>query len=304
MKKENLQSDLVLCLAAVIWGFAFVAQRVGMDYVGPFLFNGVRFALGTLSLLPLLYIRSKDTQEREETRGTDLLGGTIAGMVLFAGASLQQAGLVYTTAGKAGFITGLYVVIVPILGFFLGQRIRPGSWAGAVIAVMGLYFLSVAEDLRICIGDLLEIGGAFFWAIHVLIIGWLSPRVSSIKICVFQSMTCSVLSLAACLLVEDTEFAGLMNAAIPILYGGVFSVGIAYTLQVVGQKKAPPAHAAIILSLETVFAALGGRLFLGETLPMRGVFGCALMFSAMIVSQMHTFKKPGGRTVVTGSASR
>lgn len=295
MKKENLQSDLVLCVAAVIWGFAFVAQRVGMDYVGPFLFNGIRFALGTLSLLPLLYIRSKGLQKREETKGTALMGGSVAGVVLFMGASLQQVGLVYTTAGKAGFITGLYVVIVPVLGAFLGQRIRLGSWAGAVVAAVGLYFLSVTEDLHISFGDLLEIGGAFFWAVHVLIIGWLSPKVSSIRICVFQFMTCSILSLATAFLFENIESAGLMKAAVPILYGGFFSVGIAYTLQVVGQKKAPPSHAAIILSLETVFAALGGRLILGETLPLRGLFGCALMFSAMILSQMHAFKGPGSR---------
>jgi drug/metabolite transporter (DMT)-like permease len=296
MKKEQLQSDLVLCLAAVIWGFAFVAQRVGMDYVGPFLFNGVRFALGAFSLLPLFYMRSKGLQRQQEGKGTALIGGIIAGVVLFMGASLQQAGLVYTTAGKAGFITGLYVVIVPVLGSFLGQRIRLGSWAGAAVAAVGLYFLSVTEDFHISFGDLLEIGGAFFWAVHVLIIGWLSPKVSSIRICIFQFMTCSVLSLATGFLFENIDSAGLMKAAVPILYGGFFSVGIAYTLQVVGQKKAPPSHAAIILSLETVFAALGGRLILGETLPLRGLFGCALMFSAMILSQMHTFKGPGSRS--------
>jgi drug/metabolite transporter (DMT)-like permease len=161
LKKENLQSDLVLCLAAVIWGFAFVAQRIGMDYVGPFLFNGVRFALGTLSLLPILYIRSRDVDERDGRGRKGFLGGTVAGLVLFLGASLQQVGLVYTTAGKAGFITGLYVVIVPMLGFLLGQRIRIGSWAGAVLAAAGLYLLSVTGDMRISYGDLLEIGARF-----------------------------------------------------------------------------------------------------------------------------------------------
>lgn len=295
MKVEKLKSDLVLCVAAVIWGFAFVAQRVGMDYVGPFLFNGVRFALGTLSLLPLLSMRSEPLQKEEETKGKALVGGTIAGLVLFMGASLQQAGLVYTTAGKAGFITGLYVVIVPVLGRFLGQRIRLGSWAGAVIAAGGLYLLSMTGSFRVSFGDLLVIGGAFFWAVHVLIIGWLSPRISSIRICVFQFMTCSVLSLAAGFLFEVVEISALMKAAVPILYGGLFSVGIAYTLQVVGQKNAPPSHAAIILSLETVFAALGGRLILGEILPPRGLLGCVLMFAAMILSQVHTFKGPGNR---------
>ena len=295
MKTENVKSDLILCVAAVIWGFAFVAQRVGMEYVGPFLFNGVRFALGTLSLLPLLFMKPGGSRKGDETEGKALVGGTIAGIVLFVGASLQQAGLVYTTAGKAGFITGLYVVIVPVLGLFLGQRIRPGSWAGAVVAAVGLYLLSVTEDFRIALGDLLVIGGAFFWAVHVLIIGWLSPRVSSIRICVFQFMTCSLLSLAAAFLIEPVEYDALVKAAVPILYGGFCSVGVAYTLQVIGQKHAPPSHAAIILSLETVFAALGGRLILEETLPPRGLLGCTLMFSAMIISQMHAFKGPCDR---------
>lgn len=299
---ENLQSDLVLFLAAAIWGFAFVAQRMGMAHVGPFTFNGVRFALGTLSLLPLFFLRRKeDAQEGGEPKGSAAVGGTVAGMALFIGASLQQVGLVYTTAGKAGFITGLYVVIVPILGFFLGQRIRPWSWVGAVTAAVGLYFLSITEDLHIAFGDLLEIAGAFFWAIHVIIIGRLSPRVSSINLCLFQFMTCSALSLATGFLIERMEMEALIKAAIPILYGGLFSVGIAYTLQVVGQKKAPPTHAAIILSLEAVFAALGGWLILGETIPLRGLVGCGFMFSAMILSQVHAFERKAKRECPAGA---
>jgi len=286
MEKENLQSDLVLLCAAAIWGFAFVAQRVGMEYVGPFLFNGVRFGLGSLSLLPLLYLRRRDGDKRKEQPAMALVGGAVAGMVLFIGASLQQVGLVYTTAGKAGFITGLYVVIIPVLGLFLRQRIRLGSWAGAVLAAVGLYLLSVTGKFTISFGDLLEVVGALFWAIHVLIIGWLSPRVSAVKLSLSQFMVCSGLSLATACLTEEILLGRLLDASIPILYGGLFSVGIAYTLQVVAQKKAPPSHAAIILSLETVFAALGGRLFLGETLSTRGLIGCALMFSAMMVSQI------------------
>lgn len=292
MEKKNLQSDLILFLAATIWGFAFVAQRMGMDYVGPFLFNGTRFALGGLSLLPLLYVRHKEMRESNDPRGMALAGGCAAGMVLFIAASLQQVGLVYTTAGKAGFITGLYVVIVPALGSFMRQRIRPGSWVGAVLAAVGLYLLCVTEKLSISFGDLLELGGAFFWSIHVLMIGWLSPRVSAIKLSIVQFMVCSLLSLATAFLTEAIVFGGLLKAAIPILYGGVLSVGIAYTLQVVGQRKAPPSHAAIILSLETVFAALGGWLVLGETLTTRGIIGCGLMLSAMILSQVHSLRQP------------
>lgn len=290
MEKENLQSDVILLVAATIWGFAFVAQRMGMEHIGPFLFNGVRFALGSLSLLPLLYLRRKETRAEKPRRGMTVFGGAVAGAVLFMGASLQQVGLVYTTAGKAGFITGLYVVIVPVLGLFLRQRIRPGSWMGAVLAAAGLYLLSVSEEFSISFGDLLEVGGAFFWATHVLIIGWLSPKVSAVRLSMIQFMVCAFLSLAVAFLTEDLVLAGLLDAAVPILYGGLCSVGVAYTLQVVGQKKAPPSHAAIILSLETVFAALGGWLILGETLSSRGLAGCTLMFSAMILSQAHSFK--------------
>jgi drug/metabolite transporter (DMT)-like permease len=290
MEKENLQSDLILLVAATIWGFAFVAQRIGMEYIGPFLFNGVRFALGSLSLLPLLHLRRKERGSEKDLRGMMVAGGALAGAVLFIGASLQQVGLVYTTAGKAGFITGLYVVIVPVLGAFLRQRIRPGSWIGAVLAAVGLYLLTVNEEFSMSFGDLLEVGGAFFWAVHVLIIGWLSPKVSAVRLSMVQFMVCSFLSLAVAFLTEDLVFAGLLEATVPILYGGLCSVGIAYTLQVVGQKKAPPSHAAIILSLETVFAALGGRLILGESLSARGLAGCTLMLSAMILSQAHSFK--------------
>ena len=291
MKPETLKSDALLLLTATIWGFAFVAQRAGMDYVGPFFFNGVRFALGSAVLLPLIFRNRANRHRSDGLRKeidikTVILGGGFAGVSLFAGASLQQVGLVYTTAGNAGFITGLYVVIVPILGLIWKQRPAAGTWAGAILAATGLYFLSITGDFRIAFGDLLELIGAFFWAGHVLILGWLSPRIDSLKLAFTQFATCSMLSLVAACLVEVISLRGLAQAAIPILYGGVMSVGIAYTLQVVAQKKAHPAHAAILLSLEAVFAAFGGWVLLGETLTVRGMFGCALMFSGMILSQL------------------
>jgi drug/metabolite transporter (DMT)-like permease len=290
MDRLTLKSDALLLLTATIWGFAFVAQRVGMDFVGPFAFNGIRFALGCLVLLPLI-TRSRSTalppgKKPPAARRTMVLGGGLAGLLLFSGASFQQVGLVYTTAGNAGFITGLYVVIVPILGLFWGQRPGAGTWIGAVLAAAGLYLLSVTGDFTIAFGDLLEIAGAFFWAGHVLVIGWLSPKVASSRLAFFQYAACSALSLAAAALFETTTLNGVLNAAIPILYGGVFSVGIAYTLQVVAQRRAHPAHAAILLSLEAVFAALGGRILLGETLSLRGIGGCALMLSGMLLSQL------------------
>jgi drug/metabolite transporter (DMT)-like permease len=196
-------------------------------------------------------------------------------------------GLVYTTAGNAGFITGLYVVIVPLLGLFWQQRPSAGTWMGAFLAAAGLYLLCITDDFSISFGDLLELMGAFLWAGHVLIIGWLSPKIDSLKLALAQYVACSVLSLITAVFFETIALKPIFQAAIPILYGGVLSVGVAYTLQVVAQKNAHPAHAAILLSLEAVFAALGGWLILSETLTYRGFIGCALMLSGMLLSQLY-----------------
>ncbi len=291
MNLKTLKSDSLLLVTAVIWGSAFVAQRVGMEYVGPFHFNGIRFALGSLVLLPLFLISAKESSSYKTgsfpiSPREILLGGGLTGGALFIGASLQQVGLVYTTAGKAGFITGLYVVIVPLLGIFWKQNPGLGTWIGAILAAIGLYFLSITEEFTIAFGDLLELIGAFFWAGHVLILGWLSPRIESVRLAFFQFAACSILSLITAFLIENNTLSGIYSAAIPILYGGFLSVGIAYTLQVVAQKEAHPAHAAILLSIEAVFAAVGGWLILGETLSGRGILGCALMLAGMLLSQI------------------
>ena len=216
-----------------------------------------------------------------------IFGGGILGLTLFAAASLQQVGLVYTTAGNAGFITGLYVVIVPILGLLLGQRTDAGTWIGALLAAAGLYLLCITDEFSISFGDMLELAGAFLWAGHVLIIGWLSPKMDSLKLAFTQFAACSVLSIITAVFTEVIVLEALFKATIPILYGGVLSVGVAYTLQVVAQRNAHPAHAAILLSLEAVFAALGGWLILNETLAFRELFGCALMFAGMLLSQLY-----------------
>jgi drug/metabolite transporter (DMT)-like permease len=283
------RADGLLLLAAAIWGGAFVAQRVGMDYVGPLTFNGVRFALGVLALLPLALKERGKTATLSGPRftaGQTVWGGMLAGLVLFAGATLQQVGLMYTTAGKAGFITGLYVVIVPLLGIVWRQRPSRGAWAGALLAAAGLYFLSVTEELTLAPGDAWELAGAFMWAGHVLVLGWLSPRAKVIRLACIQYLVCSLLSLVVAGATEAMSGSGLVAAAVPIFYGGVFSVGVAYTLQIVAQRVAPPTHAAIILSLEAVFAALAGWLFLGEELTLRAVFGCGLMLGGMLVAQL------------------
>jgi drug/metabolite transporter (DMT)-like permease len=292
MKTQTLKFDALILLTSAIWGFAFVAQRVGMDYVGPFLFNGVRFALGSLVLLPLILKNgihgnaSADNIPRTNTK-TLVFGGGLLGITVFAAASLQQVGLVYTTAGNAGFITGLYVVIVPILGLFWGQHPNAGTWIGAFLAAIGLYFLSVTRDLTISYGDLLELIGAFLWAVQILIVGWLSPKTDSLKLAFIEFLACSFLSLITAFIKEEILLRGLIQATIPILYGGVLSVGVAYTLQVVAQKNAHPAHAAIIFSMESVFAAFGGWLLLDETITSRGLAGCTLMLSGMLISQLY-----------------
>jgi len=288
---QTLRADSLLLLTAVIWGFAFVAQRVGMEHVGPFGFNGVRFALGCLVLLPLLWKNGNRTGGgSSRAPGVFALpglgGGLLAGLVLFLGASFQQVALVHTTAGNAGFITGLYVVLVPIIGIALGHRTHAGTWLGCVLAAVGLFLLSITDQFAISRGDFLVLVGAFFWAAHVHIIGWISPRQDPLKIALLQYAACAVLSLIVSAGIEQNAASRYMSAAIPILYGGVLSVGVAYTLQVVAQKKTKPAHAAIILSLEAVFAAIGGWIILGETLTGRAMTGCVLMFCGMLVSQL------------------
>lgn len=291
MKSKPIGSDLLLLITALIWGFAFVAQRVGMQYIGPFTFNAVRFALGSVSLIPLAYFfRHHEASVSGSVKPISVSGvvwrGGMLGLVLFAGASLQQIGLVYTTAGKAGFITGLYVVIVPLLWLILGQKSGMGTWTGALLAAVGLYLLSVTETFSIQFGDLLEVIGAFFWAVHVILVGYYSRRINPIHLSLVQFAFCSGFSFLCAYGWESIQLSALMDAAAPILYGGLGSVGIAYTLQVVAQRNAHPAHAAIILSLESVFAAVGGWLLLSEVLSFRSQIGCSLMFVGMLVSQL------------------
>ncbi len=291
MNKDQLQAHGLLLLTAMIWGSAFVAQRIGMEYVEPFTFNGVRFLLGSLSLLPLL-IRSHQKESLIPTSLTPqnlrtlFLGGGLLGLALFMGVSLQQVGMVYTTAGKAGFITGLYVVLVPLVGLFWGQRLNLLVWLGVGCAIIGLYLLSVTENFTIAFGDLLVLISAFFWAGHVHLVSWFSTRINPLLLSFMQFMVCALLSLGVALLTESPTLHALMQATWPICYGAFLSVGVAYTLQVVAQRNAHPVHAALILSLEAVFAAVGGWLVLGETLPLRGFLGCTLMLVGVFLSQL------------------
>jgi drug/metabolite transporter (DMT)-like permease len=296
-------NDALLLLTALIWGLAFVAQRQGMRDVGPFTYNAARFALGALCLLPVIVatdrLRARRSAARDATapitpapapaaagpRINPVAAGLIAGAVLVFGASLQQVGLVTTSAGKAGFITGLYVILVPLSGLFWRQRAGAGAWGGAILSVAGLALLSLGPSLTVERGDLIVLVGAFFWAAHVQVVGLLSPRTDPLRLSAVQFAVCSVVSAVIAFVVEHPSTAGVIAAAVPILYGGAISVGVAYTLQVVAQRHAPPAHAAILLSLESVFAALGGAVILGERLGVRGTVGCAVMFAGMLAAQ-------------------
>ena len=278
-----------MLLAAAIWGFAFVAQREGMETMGPFLFNAARFFIGSAVLFPLVWYLSKKnkTPTNKETSTKKLLiAGTIAGLFLFLASSFQQVGIQYTTAGKAGFITGLYIFFVPLIGIFFGQRTGSGTWLGAFIAVIGLYLLSINDDFSIARGDLLQLICAVFFAAHILVVGYVAKRMDPLKLSLIQYVVSGVLSFFIAIALEVITWQMIVDTAIPLLYAGVMSIGIGYTLQVVAQQHAKSSHAAIILGLEGAFAVLGGWLILDENLSTRGLIGCGLMLSGMFLSQL------------------
>jgi drug/metabolite transporter (DMT)-like permease len=286
MKLTKTASDLLLLLAAVIWGFAFVAQRLGMENVGPFVFNACRFLLGAIILIPLAILQKPATFSKIYMQQS-IKGGVIAGILLFGGATFQQMGIVYTTAGNAGFITGIYVVLVPLFGIIFLHKTALNMWIGAILAVAGMYFLSVSSSFHVNKGDIMVLIGAFVWAFHVLFVGKYAPMANVIFIAIIQFFICGILSLLFALFTEPIVISGIMAAGIPILYGGIFSVGVAFTLQVVVQKNAHPSLTAIILSTEALFAALGGWLILDEKLTSRAMFGCGLMLCGMIIAQLN-----------------
>ena len=297
--RHTLRSDALLFITSAIWGLGFAAQRKGMEYIGPYLYNGMRFALGFLALVLLAFFRLGRSGRAESegplvktAKAGDFPGifphigaGIFAGLMLTFGASFQQVGIQFTTAGKAGFITGLYVVLVPILGILIKQHTGRGTWTGAVLAVIGIYLISGTGKLGMGKGDLLVLASSFFYACHVLTIAHFAKRFKVIMLSAIQFACCSLLSMAVALFTEPIEIAMVERALIPILYGGLGSVGIAFTLQMAAQRHAPASHSAIILSLETVFAVLGGMIFLSERMSPKGYMGCALMLAGMLASQ-------------------
>lgn len=276
----RLKSDLILLLVALIWGSAFAAQRVAADYLGPFLFNGLRFGVAVLVLLPLARFRLRIDRRM-------LPWVVVTGVVLFLASALQQVGIQWTTAGNAGFITGLYVVIVPLgLVVILRQPVGWPTWVAALAATLGTLLLSTGGQLTFNPGDLLELAGAFAWALHVVLVGWLARRMDVLAFVIGMDIVAGLLNLGLAGFTDGASLPGLIPAGWAVLYTGIFSIGVGYALQAVGQKHAPAADAALILSLEAVFAALFGFIFLGERLAPVQVAGCALILVAILWVQV------------------
>jgi drug/metabolite transporter (DMT)-like permease len=287
MQNHALRADLLMLLTALIWGSGFVAQTAGMDHIGPYLFSGLRFALGSLCLLPLI-VRRPATGPLPEpllTRGL-LQGGIVMGLALALGINLQQVGLLFTSVTNSAFITGLYVIVVPILGLFLGHKTGIGTWLGCLLAVFGMFLLSVGDNFHVAPGDWLQLIGAFVWGGHVILVGVFASRHDPVRLAFLQFVTCAGVSLILALVFEPIALGAIVAAGPAIVYGGVVAVGIGYTLQVIAQKHAIASHAAIILSLEAVFAAIAGAWILGESLQVRGYAGCALMLAGMLLTQL------------------
>jgi drug/metabolite transporter (DMT)-like permease len=287
---RRLRANLLLLLAALIWGLAFVAQRMGAAFVGPSTFNAVRFAMGAAVLLVVIVVldrrRGLSPERRREATRAVLLPGGVCGALLALAAGLQQAALGLTTAGNTAFVTGLYIVLVPLFGVVVGQRIGWRTLAALVPAVAGLYLIAVTDQFTIERGDLLALAGAGMFAVQILVVDHYAGKLSALRFSAVQFASCALVSAVAAFFTDEVPFGGIDLAIIPLLYGGVMSVGIAYTLQVVGQRDALPAHAALIMALEAVFGALGGAVILGENMGFRGYSGAALMVVGIVISQL------------------
>ena len=295
MKKGNLRSSALLLLTACIWGVAFVAQSVGMEYVGPFTFNFVRSILGGLVLIPCIFFLKREKkaeaekvseEEKKAQRKTLLAGGICCGVALCLASNFQQIGIQYTTVGKAGFITACYIVIVPVIGLFLGKKCTKFIWAAVAMALIGLYLLCITDGFSIGKGDLLVLVCAFLFSLHILVIDYFSPKVDGVKLSCIQFLTCGILSGIPALLLEHPELSSILAAWQPILYAGVMSCGVAYTLQIIGQKNMNPTVASLILSLESCISVLAGWIILRQQLSTKEILGCVIMFAAIILAQL------------------
>lgn len=293
---KQLRGSISLLAATVIWGFAFIAQSVGMDLIGPFTFQFIRCVLAVLFLIPCAFVLDLGNcsirQSAKKWQDPQLWrSGLICGVALFVAASLQQVGLQYTDAGKAGFITAMYIVLVPILGLFLKRKPPKSAFFSVVLAVVGLYLLSCMGVTQVNKGDLLVMGCAMAFAVQITCIDRLAGNVDGFRLNCVQSIVVALLSLPCMLLTETVDLGNILNCWGPLLFAGVMSMGIAYSLQIVGQKDLEPTAASLIMSLESVFAALGGWWLLGETMTAWELTGCGLVFAAVILSQLPDRRK-------------
>ena len=294
MKKQQipLKNSLLLLLTATIWGVAFVAQSVGMDYVGGFTFNMARSLIGSAVLLPVIWFMGRNSSKKaEEAQGSssrkDLLwGGLACGILMCLASNFQQFGIKYTTVGKAGFITACYIVLVPILGLFLKKKCSPFIWLAVAMSVAGLYLLCITDGFSIGKGDILVLICAVLFSFHILVIDYYSPKVDGVKLSCIQFLVCGILSGIPALIFEKPEMSAVLTAWLPILYAGVMSCGVAYTLQIIGQKNMNPTVASLILSLESCISVLAGWVILGQQLSAREIAGCVIMFAAIILAQL------------------
>lgn len=304
MKKLPWRNSLLLFLTALIWGVAFVAQSVGMDYVGAFTFSFSRCIIGGVVLIPCIWFLNRRKEEEPEKKASEkkdkkeerkicVIGGVCCGIALFFASNLQQFGLKYTTVGKAGFITALYIILVPVLGLFMKKRVQGKVWISVLLAVAGLYLLCITDGFSLGTGDLLVLLCALMFSVHILVIDYFSPKTDGVKMSCIQFFVCGILSGIAMLIFEEPSLGALLQAWMPILYAGVLSCGVAYTLQIVGQKDMDPTVASLILSLESVVSVLAGWVLLGQRLSLREISGCVLMFAAIILAQLPG-KKPAG----------
>lgn len=299
MKVNRIRQNVFPVLAALIWGTAFVAQSVSADIVGPFTFNAARSAVAFVFLLALCALlrrrRRRDftgsAHARPHARRDLVLGSLCCGAALTVATNLQQKGLETTTSGKAGFITALYIVIVPVAGLLLRRRVPRAVWIGVVLAVAGLYCLCITDDLTISVGDLYILACAFCFSAHILVIDHFTQKVDGVEMSCGQFLVVTVLSLLGMALTEDPSLAALAQCAGPILYVGLFSSGVAYTLQILAQKDSNPTVVSLLLSLESVFATVAGALILGDRMSGREYFGCVLMLAAVVLAQLPERKK-------------
>lgn len=292
---KRMMGNSMLLLGAMIWGAAFVAQTVGMEYVEPFTFQASRCLLGSLVLLPVIAVMDRKNPGRKPATQADkrylLISSLLCGLFLFTACSLQQVGLLYTTAGKSGFLTSLYIILVPILGLFMKKKVQPWIWISVILALCGLYLLCGGGAFSLGRGELLTLGCAVAFSFHILVIDRVSPNLDGVRLSCLQFFVCGMLSLVAMFLTETPSLSAIAQCWLPIAYAGVLSCGVAYTFQIIGQSYTEPTVASLLMSLESVFAVLFGWLLLKQALTIPELLGCILVFAGVILAQL-----PGKKT--------